>query len=109
MATMLTYPDLEMSKVDAQLKRDGELFVVLSPARAGLLIALVEASRGLTQRPKPPVPARLRLMFGGLWATLRAGLFHGRLMDLSRILVYFSASATWRAREDGQVEFKFSR
>jgi hypothetical protein len=83
MATALTYPDLEMSKVDAQLQRDGELAVVLSPARAQLLIALIEVSRELTRHPKPRVHTRLRLMLRGLWATFRAGLFHGRLMDLA--------------------------
>jgi hypothetical protein len=103
----LHYSELEMSKVDAQLQRDGELLVILSPQRAKILIALIEASRGLTRHP--PIIARLRLLSSGLWATLRAVLFHGRLMDLSRVLVYFSASAICRARDDGHVEFRFSR
>jgi len=107
MATALDYSQLEMSQVDAQLQRDGELLVVLSLERAAILISLIEASRGLPRRP--PLLERLRLMFSGLWATVRAAVFHGRLMDLSRVLVYSSAKATWRTRDDGQIEFRFSR
>jgi hypothetical protein len=107
MATAFTYSDLEMSRVDAELQRNRELLVVLSPDQARILIGLIEASRGLAQRL--PLLARLRLLLSGLCATFRATLFHARLLDLSRVLVYFSASATWSIRSDGQFEFRFAR
>jgi hypothetical protein len=107
MANALSYSELEMSRVDAQLQRDGELRIVLSPKQAAILAALIESTRGLTRGP--PILQRLRFMLSGLWATLRAVIFHGRLMDLSRVLVYCSATATWRSTDNGQVEFRFTR
>jgi hypothetical protein len=107
MTASLTYSDLEMPRVDAQLERDRELLVVLPSRRAQVLIALIESSRGLTQRPS--VAVRARLLVRGLWATFRATLFHGKLMNLSRVLVYASSSATWRSVANGDIEFRFSR
>jgi hypothetical protein len=107
MTAALTYSDLEMSRVDVQLEKDCELLVVLPIQRAQILISLIESSRGLTQRPS--VPARVRLLFRGLWATFSAMLFHGKLMNLSRVLVYASGSATWKPASSGDIEFKFSR
>lgn len=107
MTVALTYSDLEMSRVDAQLGRDRELLVVLPTAQAQILIALIESIRGLSKRTS--VLVCVRLLCRGLWATSRAVLFHGKLMNLSRVLVYASGGATWQSTSGGDTEFRFLR
>lgn len=107
MAGALTYADLEMSRVDAQLNEKRELLILLPPRRARALIALIESTRDLQRGSS--LPARLGPMVRGLFATARALLFHYRLLELVRVVVDRSQSATWHANADGNVLFRFTQ
>ena len=106
MAGALTYADLEMSRVDAELNEQRELLILLPPRRARALISLIESTRDLQRRSS--FFARLGPMARGLFATARALIFHYRLLELVRVLVYRSRSATWHASTDGNVLFRFT-
>ena len=108
---MLTYTDLDMSRVDAQLSERGELALLLDPNRARLLITMIESARGVSHRSgtRPSRGKRLALAIHGAFAAFWAAFFHRRLLALSRALVYFSAHASWTSRADGRFEFRFLR
>src|SRR5712692_7209827 len=95
MAAALTYADLEMSRVDAELNAQHEVLILLPTRRAHALISLIESIRDL-QRGSSFL-ARVGLMLRGLFATARALIFHYRLMELVRVLVYCARDATWHA------------
>jgi len=101
------YDELEMSRVDAQLQEHRELLIALPPERASVLIGLIEGLRALLRSPAPF--HRLRLLGPLLYACLRVIVFHRRLGELARVIVYFSANATWTVDRDGQYIFRFSR
>jgi|SRR6266508_1305945 len=107
MAAALTYADLEMSRVDAQLNEQHEVLILLPPRRARALISLIESTRDL--QCGSSFLARVGPMFRGLFATARALLFHHRLMELVRALVYCARNATWQTSTDGNVLFRFTR
>ena len=106
-ANAFTYADLEMSRVDAHLNGEQELFVLLPARHAEALVSLIETVRQL--QATRSLFARLGLGLRGLYATAKALVFHRRLFELSRVLVCHSANATWRASENGQVLFRFAR
>lgn len=107
MTGALTYADLQMSQIDARLNEQREVLILLPPRRARALIALIESTRDL-QRGSSFV-ARLGPMIRGLYATARALIFHYRLLELVRLLVYRSRSATWHASADGNILFRFTQ
>ena len=105
-AAALKYADLEMSRVDARLKDQRELLILLPPQRARVLVALIESTRDVQRGSS--FFARLGPMCRGLYAVFRALIFHRRLAELVRVLVYYSSKATWHAVEDGQILFRFT-
>jgi len=107
MARTFRYEELEMSTVDAYLQEHRELFVVLPPARASVLVALIEGQRGLLASRSRL--RRLRFLGPMLGACVRMLISHRRLAELARVLVYFSGNATWTVDPSGHYQFRFSR
>jgi hypothetical protein len=103
------YRDLEMSQVDALLQKHGPFFVVLEPRHARVLISLIENTRVVSKRGhgRPTGLARLFAAVLGALASFRAALFHPRLTVLFRAIAHHSSTATWSARADGWIEFRF--
>jgi hypothetical protein len=107
MAAALKYEDLRMSQVDARLDEQRELLILLPPRHARVLVSLIESTRDVQRGAS--FLARLSPMCRSLYSIGRALVFHYRLLDLVRVLVYCSKSATWNATPDGDVLFRFTR
>ena len=106
----LVYRELDMSQVDALLQKHSAFSVVLEPKHARVLISLIESARTVsTGGPgRPQGLSRLLAAVCGALAGFRAAFFHPRLTSLFRVVVYRSNIATWNARPDGSVEFRFN-